>query len=205
MSFHPSDLAHIKWSLLAFMSTLIMGAGAVWLSAQYVGHSLKERRTAQKQVAEARKKLDAAESDLENMSTYAMEYADLEKNKTVGGEHRLDWMEGLENLRQQHHAIDFRYTITPQQPYTPNPALEMGNFELNLSGLNLQVDLLHEGQLINLLAALRTDMKSWFILNHCTIRRNGDTDETGSTPYLAPRLKAECTGGWITMKNRNAP
>lgn len=203
MSFHLSDLAHIKWSLLAFTVSLIIGASAVWLSAKYVGHSLRERQAAQKQVAEARKKLGAAESDLENMSTYAMEYAYLEQNKTIGGEQRLDWMEGLEKLRQQHHAIDFRYTITPQQPYTPNPALEMGNFELNLSGLNLQVDLLHEGQLIKLFAALRTEMNSWFIIDHCTLRRNGNTDETAS--YLTPRLKAECTGGWLTMKNRNAP
>lgn len=207
MNFAKADLPHIKWGVLAFSLSLLVGGSAIWLGEQYVEISLKERQNAQKQLNEARNKLNAAKNDLENMSIYAKEYAALVNNRIIGGEQRLDWMEGMEALRRQHRVIDFRYTIAPQQPYTPNPALDSGNFEIRQSGMNLQMDLLHEEQLTSFLNALRSEMKGWFIIDHCTLER-GNTGSTATAPMMLSRgtqLKADCSGGWITMQNRSTP
>ncbi len=203
MSLSKSDIPHIKWSLLTFTLSLIAGGSAIWMGDAYDSAALKGRQAAQKQVIEARNKLSAAQSDLANMSTYALEYASLQQHHIIGGERRLDWMEGLEKLRQQHYVMDFKYTIAPQQPYTPNPALDAGNFEINMSGLSLQLDLLHEMQLVKFLQALRSDMKGWFIIDHCALTRTGTAADTPQN--IGAQLKADCAGGWITIKNRNAP
>jgi hypothetical protein len=199
MNFSKADLPRIKWSLLAFTLSLLLGGAAILLSAKYVDHARKERQEAQRELVAARVKMADAHSDLANMSIYAREYASLLDNKIIGTEQRLDWMEGLAKLQQHQLVVDFKYTIAPQQPYLPNPALDSGNFDLQLSGLTLQLDLLHEMQLLKILHALRSNIKGWFIIEHCTLERN-----TTTSTSLA-RLKAECAGGWITMKIKGTP
>lgn len=198
MSFSSADLPIIKWSLGALTLSLTLSAGIIFMSDRYMEKSLKARQTAQQRLADARTQLLSAQSDKENMSTYAYEYNSLLLQKVIGDEQRLDWLEGLERLRQQGIVLDFKYTIAPQQNYVPNPPLDAGNFRLSRSNMALQIDLLHEEQLLRLFSEMRTKLKGWFLLDGCSISRAGTADE------IAP-LKAECTGGWFTMKNRNAP
>ncbi len=198
MSFSSADLPILKWSLGALTLSLILSTGIIFLSDRYMEQSLKARQTAQQRLANARTQLLSAQSDKENMSTYAYEYNSLLLQKVVGDEQRLDWLEGLEKMRQQGIVLDFKYTIAPQQNYTPNPPLDAGNFRLSRSSMALQIDLLHEEQLLRVFAEMRNKIKGWFMIDGCSISRAGTADE------IAP-LKAECTGGWFTMKNRNAP
>ena len=51
------------------------------------------------------------------------------------------------------------------------------------------------------LAALRSEDSGWFMLDSCSITRN--TADAGDSDL--PQLKAECRGGWLTLKNRNVP
>jgi hypothetical protein len=203
MNFSKSDLPLIKWSLIAFTASLLVSICAIWLSSEYVEQSLHERQQAQKHLVDARKQLSDVQSDLENMSIYAREFASLVDYKIIGGEQRLDWMEGLVKLRQNQLVVDFKYTIAPQQIYSPKPTLDMGNFDLNLSGLNLQLDLQHEMQLIKFFDALRSNIRGWFIIDHCTLDR-AVTNNSGEIQPLT-QLKADCAGGWITMKKKGTP
>ncbi|MBU1426977.1 MAG: hypothetical protein KKH12_03880 [Gammaproteobacteria bacterium] len=198
MSFSSADLPILKWSLGALMLSLALSAGIVYLSNSYLEQSLKERQTAQQQLFDARAQLLSAQNDKENMAAYAYEYNSLLLQKVIGDEQRLDWLEGLEKLRQQGSVLDFKYTIAPQQNYAPNPPIDAGNFKLSRSGMSLQIDLLHEEQLLHLFAEMRGKLNGWFMLDGCTLSRTSTTEE------LAP-LKATCTGGWFTMKNKNAP
>ena len=200
MTLSKTDLPHIKWSLTVFLITLAVSVTTIVLSDNFFTNAQRNYQAAQRQLSDARSRLADVQDDRANMSTYAKEYAALLDRKIIGEDQRLDWMEGLENIRRQNLVPEFKYTITPQQPYTPAPPLSNGNFELNLSGMTLQLDLLHEGQLINFLDALRKEMKGRFLLDHCTIERNGTT----SSGNPAAQLKAECAGGWLTLKNRNA-
>jgi hypothetical protein len=199
MNFSRADLPHLKLSLLAFMFSVLIGGGILWLSTMFLDHAHQARQAAQRQLIDARKKLGDAQSDFANISIYAREYASLVEHKIIGSEQRLDWMEELAALHQHHYVGDFKYTIAPQQPYLPNPALDTGNFELKLSGLNLQLDLLHEMQLMRFLDALRSNSKGWFIIDHCTLERSN------ATSNLTAPLKAECAGGWVTMHKKGAP
>ena len=118
-------------------------------------------------------------------------------------------MEGLEKIHQQNPAVDFRYNIAPQKIYAPQPAIDSGNFDIHYSEMKLQIDLLHEGQLLDLFSALRKQIKGHYQLEGCNMKRTtanaGADDDEDIGPSVATHLKAECSGGWITLKNRNAP
>lgn len=197
MSFSKDDLIELKWSLGAFVLSIALAGSAYSLSEIYLAQSLKDRQEAQNQLTDARTHLEAAQNDQQNMATYALEYNALMTQKVIGDEQRLDWMEGLEKLRQQGRVTDFKYTISPQQGYVPNPPLDAGNFQLSRSNMTLQIDLLHEEQLMHFFADMQKQLKGWFILDGCSLSQ---ASEGGLST-----LKAECKGGWFTMKNRNAP
>lgn len=199
MSFAKTDLAELKWSLGALVTSIVLSAFLVSASNHYLEQARKDLQAAQKQLTDAREKLAAAQSDQENMSTYALEYNALLNRKVIGSEQRLDWLEGLEKLRQQGIVPSFKYTIAPQQGYAPTPSVSPGSFTLYRSPMTLQIEMKHEEQLLSLLNAIRTRLNGWFMLDGCTISR------TGSDIGAVGLLKTECSGGWFTMKNRNTP
>lgn len=199
MSFSTDDLGEIKWSLLACLTSIGIALALMNYSADVQQQSLHQLQQAQRQLNTAREQLLTAQSDLENMSSYQMEYDALVAQKVIGNEPRLEWLEGLEQIRRQGVLPDFKYTIAPQTAYAPNPPLNAGNFKLSLSPMSVQLDLLHEGQLLNFFATLSSQMPGWFMFDKCDISRTEGAQSSGIM------LRAECTGGWFTMKNPNTP
>ncbi|MBK9161906.1 MAG: hypothetical protein IPM27_10165 [Nitrosomonadales bacterium] len=206
MMFSKSDLPILRWSLLAMGLSVLLSAVLLYGSGQYADESQKNLRNAQNQVKQARNSLTSARDDQENMTVYADEYAMLQQYKVIGDDQRLDWMEGLKNLRQQNLVTDFRYTIAPQKAYIPQPPFDSGNFDIRYSEMKLQFDLLHEGQLMAFLTALRSQIKGWYQLEGCKLLRTGVAEDGTAAPAdTLKNLTAECHGGWITLKNRNDP
>jgi hypothetical protein len=198
MTFSRSDLPIIKWSLITVSLSLVLGLSAIWVSNDYVTDALKSQQFEQKKLREARETLLSVQSDLANLASFSKEYESLQKRKVIGNEQRLDWVDDLKKLRTHNYVLDFKYTISPQIPYVPKPALDTGNFDVKLSNMSLQFDLLHEEQLLRFFSALRTDLNGWFIIDHCLIDRVASDSKDSVVA-----LKAECVGGWLTMQNRN--
>lgn len=197
MKFSKSDLPLIRWSLGALCASALLSGVILYSSGRYEERNSSSLLNAQRQLNDARKRMTEAHNDQDNLSVYSAEYGVLEDRDIIGDDHRLDWMEGLEKLRQQNLVVDFRYNIAPQKTYAPQPAIDSGNFDIHYSEMKLQFDLLHEGQLLNFFAALRNQAKGHYQIEGCKLQRSAT--EADSTV----NIKAECSGGWITLKNRN--
>ncbi len=198
MKFNPSDFRLIRWSMLAICATAFASALILYSSAKYAEQTRKNHGDALQQLNEARSHLNGALEDKENMAVYADKYATLADFSVIGDDRRLDWVEGLENIRQQDLVTDFRYNIAPQTAYVPQPPIDSGDFDIRYSEMKLQFDLLHEGQLLDFFTALRSQIKGWYLLEGCTMQRTAAAD---GNPAI--HITAECNGGWITLKKRN--
>ena len=206
MKLSGSDFYLMRWSILAVCASALIGAIILYSSGEYAQSARNERRNAQNMLDDARNRLAGALQDQENMAIYAGEYGALLERNIIGDDQRLDWMEGLENIRRKNLVTDFRYSIAPQKAFVSQPPIDSGNFDIHYSEMKLQFDLLHEGQLLNFFAALRTDIKGQYQLEGCSLQRSvAAIGEDHDTPTAAAYLKAECSGGWITLKNRNTP
>jgi len=199
MKFSKTDFLLLRRSILMACASALLGITVLYGSSQYAEKAKENRHNALRLLNEAQNRLAAARQDQENMLVYSGEYSALEERKVMGDEQRLDWIEGFEKLRQQNLVTDFRYNIAPQKNHAAISASESGNFHVRYSEMKLQFDLLHEAQLLNFFDALRNQMKGHYQLEGCALQR-GNAEANG---FL--RLKAECSGGWITLKNRNAP
>lgn len=197
MKFTRSDLSMMRWNLLAFATAVLFSLAVLDGSGGYTENAQQRLREAQNALNGARSQLNSAREDKENMAVYADQYGKLLEQGVIGDDRRLDWMEGLEDLRRQGAVTDFRYTIAPQTSYTATPPIDSGNFDIRYSEMKLQFGLLHEGQLLDFFDLLNQRIKGRYQLAGCTLHRGSD-GEVNSV-----NLSAECTGGWITFKNRS--
>jgi len=202
MKFSNTDFHLMRWSIAAISTSILLSGIILYASTKYADYTKNDRRVVQGQMNDARKRLAMAREDRENLSDFSKEYDSLKANKIIGDDHRLDWMEGLEKLRNQNLVIDFRYNIAPQKIYAPPSAVDSGNFDIHYSEMKLEFDLLHEGQLLNFFNALRRQIKGRYQLEGCTLQRIITDGDSG--PTAGKNITAECSGGWITLKNRNA-
>jgi len=202
MKLSKSDFPLMRRSILAVCASTLVSAVILYGSGEYAESAQNNRRNAQTLLNDARNRLTTALQDQENMAIYAGEYGALIEQKIIGDDQRLDWMEGLEKIRLKNPVTDFRYHIAPQKIYASQLPIDSGNFDIRYSEMKLQFDLLHEAQLLNFFDALRADIKGWYQLEGCTMQRIGTDNEDEQTTAI--RLKAECSGGWVTLKNRSA-
>lgn len=201
MNISRSDFLMMRWNILAVCISTLISAAILYSSNEYTSSTQINRRNAQNLLNEARNRLATALQDQESMARYASEYGALIEQNIIGDDRRLDWMEGLEKIRQKRLVADFRYSITPQKRYLPPLPIDSGNFDIRYSEMKLQFDLLHEQQLLDFFDALRTNIKGRYQLEGCTLQRGSAGDEVKAVPA---QLKAECIGGWITLNNRGA-
>ncbi|MCK9201168.1 MAG: hypothetical protein M0P59_10740 [Gallionella sp.] len=200
MKLARSDFTLMQWSLLAVCAAALLSAAFLYVSGQYAAQTQQDRRSARTRLDDARRQLTSAQEDKQNMATYAEKYQALANNGIIGDGQRLDWMEGLEKLRQRQLVSSFRYNIAPQKTHAPMLPIDSGNFDIQYSEMTMEFDLLHEGQLLNFFSALRNQVKGHYQLEGCTLKRQGGNEEGGGKAGLT----AACRGGWITLKNRNA-
>lgn len=199
MKFSKSDLRLLRWGIAALCLALIIAGTTFYIAEQSITQSRRALNNAQSALSQARNQLITAQQDRANMDFYMAEYAALVEEKVIGVDQRLDWMEGMEQLRQKNIVSSFSYNIAPQKTFAPVTPVDSGNFDINFSEMKLQFNLLHEGQLINFFDTLRSNIQGWYQLQGCTLQRAGEGEIT-SNPI---QLKAECNGGWITLKNRS--
>jgi len=202
MKFSKSDFQLMRWNFAAICAAILFSCLILYISSNYVNAAYKEQRNAQNKLNDARHRLSMAQQEQENLSVYAQEYYALENGKIIGDDHRLDWIDGFEKLRNQNLVINFSYNIAPQKAYVVQPAIDSGNFDVHYSETKLRLDLLHEGQLLNFLGALRSQTNGWYQLEGCTMNRADMNNEETDTATV-PHINADCNGGWITLKSRS--
>jgi hypothetical protein len=203
MKLSKNDLPLLRLSILVASISIAISGVILFSSYAYISKSQEDLRNARKLRNDSRTRLTAAHEDRDNMSIYSTEYGVLINRKIIGDEQRLDWIEGMEKVRQMNLVSNFRYHIAPQKPYTAKSPIASGNFDIRYSEMALQFELLHEAQLVNFFAALPKNIPGWYQLEGCTVQRAATTREGADRPS-GPQLTAQCTGGWITLKNRNA-
>jgi hypothetical protein len=197
-----ADFHEIKWHFLTLLVTLGASGSAMVTTTDILGHTRVQQHAFQQQLTAARRELATARKNRHSLQTHAVEIEQMQQRNILDrADSRLGWIEGLDKIHRQKHVLNFRYTISPQQNYRLPENLNIRNINAGFSGMTLHIDLLHEVQLTIFFEALHADVPGWFVLDQCTIERSATGYE-----YVADSvpLKAECSGGWLTLHSGNA-
>lgn len=198
MNFGKRDLAHVRSPLFVFLLVLVTGAGALWSADRHLKQLERDQQLAERQLSEVVTKLAQVTTERGNITKFSPKYQDLLVHGIVGEEQRLDWVEGIERIRERRQIFGMRYVISPQKNFASAPHLTAQNFELKASDMALELNLLHEGNLLGFLDDLRREVVGFHLVDHCKVDRVPDTVEM----RYAPQLKAECLLNWLTLKEK---
>lgn len=118
----------------------------------------------------------------------------------LGNEDRLQWMEQLRRIKREYGLYDLEYEIPPQGILAPAAATTAaGRFRFYSSRMALRMDLLHEGDLLVLLAEFGRSARAHVRTTRCTIDR---LPQTTQGPSPAAQLRAECQLELITARQQ---
>ncbi|MBS4096336.1 MAG: hypothetical protein KGZ83_05795 [Sulfuricella sp.] len=186
-----SDLKLIRLASIVFSVSLLLSVGLVYLSNDHMEKRRGELGLANQQRDESRQKLERAHTEEREIREYLALYERFMKQGIIGEEQRLNWIEALQAAYKVYKLYPVDYVISPQQTVQLDPSINASGMELHASQIVLKSDLLHEGDLINLLSSLRKSAHNFLAAKECVLERQKAT--------VQAQLTSECTLYWLTM------
>lgn len=147
--------------------------------------------------AESRNRLARVQDDEREIRAKIVRYQELVGQGRTAPERRLDWVEALRRIKETRRLLGLDYEISPQRPLDPK-AVTTGGHDFLASPMQLEMPLLHENDLLGLLADLSAQTQALVSVRHCRIERLPRTP----APANAALLRASCTIDWITLQER---
>lgn len=200
-----SLVAHAERQTLAvaLAAMLLAAAGAtlvalVWQESTRVSGELAAAREAHAQFGERLARAALAGREREERAPL---YRRMRELNIVGSERRLEWVETLARIREQRALPELRYQIAPRR-LLRTAADGPEGVASYASTLTLEAALLHEGDLLDVLADLRRAGGAYYAVRHCAIERG---ERAAASGPLAARLRARCDIDLVTIHVGGAP
>ena len=198
MTLTPQDWRKLRYPILVLGGVLVIIGLLVSLADQYRTKKQTALQTQQNLLSQARSKLQSSGQEKETIIQYLPIYNHLLSNGFIGEERRIEWIERLRQIHAQHKLFSIDYKIGLQEDYKPSFLSNMGTLVLHRSTMNLDLDMLHEGDLLNLIDGLR-EQTTPFMVRDCEIKR--PPGAVVNTKNLTANLKAACEIDWLTLRD----
>ena len=185
-----------SWALLAI--SLATATGIVFASHWYLEREKREALGAERKLLEARGRLDSARRERDSLQESADVYRTLVERGLLQGERRLDLVELVGTLRTRHELVSLDYEIAPQRTLQLPGGRVYAAVDVLASRVRLRMRALHEGDVVAFVEDLGQSRQGFYPLDRCLMRRV----EVANAEALQPRVEAECTFEWITLKDK---
>lgn len=193
------DFKHIRWSLLLALIMVAGGAAALILTHRLALEQRTAASNAETRLAESRNRLARARDEEAEIQSKIGRFNQLLDAGVIGNERRLEWVERIKAIKSALRLYDLQYEIAPQRPLDPVVAPgTSGSYAFLSSTMRLQMQLLHEEDLLQFLRELRRSAGGYLRPERCSLERTGP--ERRGSP--GAHLKAECVLDWITIREQ---
>lgn len=193
---NSEDLKAMQFPLLALACVALLAVGAVYYSNALLDQSQQKLALEQKQLKDARTRLQRSGDEKQIIVQHLGEYQQLERGGFAGDEKRINWLDGLRLANQQAALFGVDYQISTQRPYPYAAEFNPAPLTLAESLMTLKLRLLHGADLMRFFNALARQNVGIFLINECKIQRI----DTGGIIRFQPNLTAECELSWVTAK-----
>ena len=175
----------------------VAGAALLVASRQELADAGRQLAAARTERAQAQERLARISQDERKVTQRIGLYRQLAELNILGAERRLEWTESIARIRERHQIPGLRYQIAPRRPLASLQG-KPGSVDSYASTMKIELDLLHEGDLLRFLEDLRAAGNAYYAVNRCAITRSA---ATGSGATSIPRLRATCEIDLITLQD----
>ena len=150
-----------------------------------------------KQFQDISKHYLAVDEEEKVIRNYYPRFIELYNNGVIGKEQRLNWIEALRDSGDKLRLPGLNYEIKSQEVYTPEFSANLGRYQLFNSEMALNMQILHEGDLLKLFDMLDSKAAGSYSVSECKFSR--------VSPMIAmnPRkanILTKCDLNWFTIK-----
>jgi hypothetical protein len=194
---------HVAQQLAApvLAAFLLLGGGIATLMAtdSFVTMMRLDRQAAAAERRTAQDKLSRATEEEREIRDKIVDYRRLLERGVIGDEQRLDWVETIGQIKANRKVFDVKYAISPQKALDLPGVVGASDVEFRVSELKLDMQLLHEEDLLRVVEDLRRQLKSHVMVRSCRVERlPGASAERGA----GPRLRADCVLDLVTIRDK---
>lgn len=194
------DLIRLRWTLALLAALLLAAAGIAYGAVRLLKGAEQEHRQTKAQLADVEGRLARARDEEREILSKISRYRELVARGIIGPEDRLSWTERIGQTKAARQLFDVQYELSPQHPLDPRllpGGITAGGHQFMASTMRLQLQLLHEDDLLDFLADLRAEVQAILLVRGCNLERM--TPPPGSRGIQA-QLKADCTIDWVTLR-----
>lgn len=190
------DWHYIKKAMIVFAACILVSASLLAASQVYL-YNAKDRYNKQNisrlAIEEDGKQL---EEDIRLAKLYTRPFNTLMQNGFIGDERRLDWVETLLEAAESINLNKANYRIEPRSTATLEYIENTGNYAIYVSKMNIQLELLHEGDLLYVINSISKKAPGTFHIESCNLERK---QEPFVMRFSSTNLYAECSLAWYTL------
>ena len=198
MKLESHDWKKLQIPLIILGGVVAVVAVCIVLAQQYKVEREQALFKQQSLLNAARQRYQSSGLEKEVITAYLPQYQTLINKGFVGEERRIEWVESLREQHKNHKLFGIKYSIKQQEKYTPGFAQNLGGFTLNHSVMQFELDMLHEGDLLQLTESLSKANVADLMLRDCEITRLNESGALSS--QLIANLHAQCELDWLTLR-----
>lgn len=191
------SLRNLGGSLAFLLLALLLAGGLVFGVLNYGEQTTRSLRQAQAEQAESRSRLARAQEDEQEIRAKIDRYREIIQLGRTQPERRLDWVETLRHIKEKRRLLGMDYEIAPQRPLDPKVVVT-GGYSFLVSPMKLDMLLLHENDLLGLLADLQTQTPALISTRQCALERLPNAPQAQQSALL----RAQCEVDWITLQEK---
>lgn len=185
-----------SWIVLALS---IIAAGVIVAASHwYRDREMRETRNAAQRLDQARTRVQSARRERDSLEESADVYRTLVDRGLLQSEKRLDLVEMVNDLRTRHQLFSLDYEIAPQRPLMLAGGRVYPSLDVLASRVRIRTRALHEGDILGFIDDITRSRQGFYTVDRCRMRR---LESTGPDA-LVPRVEAECSLEWITLKEK---
>ena len=200
MTLSRADWRKLLLPATAGLALLACGGALLAVAGQAQREARQSLAAAQAERAQNGERLSRIAEEEREVREKIEVYQELLRLNILGEERRLEWADTINRIRVQRELLDLRYRVE-RQKLVNSVAGKPASVDFFTSTMRVEMQLLHEEDLLRFLADLRASGNAYYSVKRCAIARTGQT-VGGAT--MTPRLSAQCEIDLITIIDRAA-
>jgi hypothetical protein len=199
VSMPGGSLKPLYLPLLVAVVLAALGIAVVIVAKQYHDQTRAQFKVALTERQAIQTKLSRATEEEREIREKLVDYRGLLARGVIGDERRLEWVETIGQIKTDNKLFEIKYQIEPQRALELPGIAPTADVEFRVSALKVEMQLLHEGDLLVFIDGLRRSLKSHVLVRSCAIRR---LVRSGQDRGIAPRLRADCVIDLVTIRDK---
>jgi hypothetical protein len=191
------DWVFVKRPLIFFIVSVVLAAALIGGGMQFEQAAEAEYSSAISSLRNAHKRYENMVNDIDLLEQYTKRFTEYKATGLVGADRRLSWIESLEAVNADLKLPRLNYNLLAQEDFNRGELKVGSNVALNSSPMELDLSMLHEGDLFALFDGLGEAIHNLFTVDGCTMRLENSIGVSFKTNR--PNLIGRCVIRWISI------